>query len=116
MKIIITRKIVEDPHQHWDGDNEQDRLEFERGDWHLVGVYGRGRNPFPIRQGLDFIIGNLKSPGLWGVQSHSDEDYFNEIFEEEVKILKGMIEAFRSGPLEYEICKENEGYASELGV
>ena len=39
-----------------------------------------------------------------------------QIFEEEVKTLKGMIEAFRSGPLEYEICKENEGYASELGV
>ena len=114
MKIIITRKIVDDPDQHWDGDNEQDRLEFERGDWHLVGVYAEAEIHFPY--GEDFIIGKLKSPGLWGVQSHSGEDYFNKIFEEEVKTLKGMIEAFRSGPLEYEICKENEGYASELGV
>jgi Bifunctional DNA primase/polymerase, N-terminal len=47
----------------------------------------------------------LKSPGLWGVQSHSGEDYFNEIFEEEAKTLKDMIEAFRTGQIEFEIRK-----------
>ena len=105
MKIIITRKI-EDDNQHWDGDNEQARLEFKRGDWSLVGVYAEAEIHFPY--GKDFIIGELKSPGLWGVQSHSGEAYFNEVFEEEVKTLKGMIEAFRSGPLEFEIRKEDE--------
>ena len=101
MKIIITRKIVADPRQEWDGDNPQDQAEFDRGDWHLVGVFADAEIHFPY--GKDSIVAHLQSPGLWGVQSHSGEDYFNEIFEEEAKTLKGMIEAFRSGPLEFEI-------------
>jgi len=59
---------------------------YVRGVWHMVGVIARAVVSVPIGGG-SFATYTLESPGLWGVESDSGEEYLNEIFEEEKRAL-----------------------------
>lgn len=92
MKIVISRKVVAD----------EDAPGF-------LGCFASAELAFPYGQGT--ICCSLSSPGLWGIEPGSPEDssldaYLQSVFLEEVETLKGMIEALRLGPIEYEIAAD----------
>jgi len=74
---------------------EQDYLRNEalhRGDWHCVGIHVSVDLVIPL--GNSTVIQTIESPGLWGIESDSGEDCFNEVLENEcaqlTEILQGM--------------------------
>jgi hypothetical protein len=67
-----------------------DRLEqYRQGAFDYVGV--RAAVELPIPYGKDRILIKIESPGLWGIESDSGEDYFNSVFQEESNILADML-------------------------
>ena len=70
----------------------EDRLaEYRQGRFDFVGV--RAAVELPIPYGTDHILVTIESPGLWGVESDSDEDYLESIFQEECDTLADMLAA-----------------------
>jgi len=69
-----------------------DRLAaYERGDFNFVGVQAQARC-MVVRDQVGTLF-NIESPGLWGIESDSGEDYFNEIYAEQLAELKDMLAA-----------------------
>lgn len=90
-KSVFDRQIVPDdcPDASY---LEQDatRLEqFRQGEFDYIGV--RAAVELPIPYGKDRIITRIESPGLWGIESDSGEDYFDSVFQEESTILADML-------------------------
>ncbi len=68
----------------------EDRQEqYRQGAFEFVGV--RAAVELPIPFGKDRILVKVESPGLWGIESDSGEDYFHSVFREECDILAGML-------------------------
>ena len=68
----------------------EDRLQqYRKSDFDYVGV--RAAVELPIPFGKDRILTRIESPGLWGIESDSGEDYFNSVFQEETDILADML-------------------------
>ena len=68
----------------------EDRLEqYRHGEFDYVGV--RAAVELPIPYGADRIVVRIESPGLWGIESDSDEDYLKSVFQEEREILADML-------------------------
>ncbi|MBN1588075.1 MAG: hypothetical protein JW888_01010 [Pirellulales bacterium] len=68
----------------------EDRLQqYRRGDFDYVGV--RAAVQLPIPYGADRILVKIESPGLWGVESDSDENYLDSVFREECDTLADML-------------------------
>lgn len=73
---------------------DRERLEaYRRGDWHFLGI--RARAHIAITRDRYTTHYTLESPGLWGIESDSGEDYLKSVFAEECDILKGDIEALK---------------------
>jgi hypothetical protein len=67
-----------------------DRLEqFRQGAFDYIGI--RAAVELPIPYGKDRIITRIESPGLWGIESDSGEDYLDSVFQEESAILADML-------------------------
>jgi hypothetical protein len=65
---------------------------WRKGDWHFVGV--RAKAILQIPHGIDcWITSSLLSPGLWGIESDSGDDYFRQVYREEREILAGMLDS-----------------------
>jgi len=68
----------------------EDRLEqYRQGAFDLIGVRAIVQLPIPF--GKDRILARIESPGLWGIESDSGEDYFDSVFQEESNILADML-------------------------
>ena len=68
----------------------EDRLEeLRQGAFDFIGV--RAAVELPIPYGKDRILSRIESPGLWGIESDSGEDYLETVFQEESNILAGML-------------------------
>lgn len=67
---------------------------WECGEWRYVGV--RAKAEIKIPHGHDWIVSHISSPGLWGIESDSDESYLNEVYEEEKATLLGMLESLKA--------------------
>lgn len=68
----------------------EDRLkQYRQGDFDFVGV--RATVELPIPYGHDRIMVTIESPGLWGVESDSNEEYFDSVFREESATLADML-------------------------
>jgi hypothetical protein len=68
----------------------EDRLsQYRRGEFDFVGV--RAAVEVPIPYGKDRILTRIESPGLWGIESDSGEDYLESVFQEESTILADML-------------------------
>lgn len=95
-KIEIEREVIDDPYfdpldylfqDEAYREQDQARLDaFQSGEWHGVGVRAMATVYIPVGQG-SFAIYTLTSPGLWGIESDSGEDYFDEVFAEEKSAL-----------------------------
>lgn len=64
---------------------------YNAGQWAMIGI--RAKVTLEIPHGDSRIMQTIESPGLWGIESDSGEDYFQEVFKEESNILAGMLEA-----------------------
>ncbi len=60
-----------------------------RNEWSVVGI--RAAVELPIPYGKDRILTRIESPGLWGIESDSGEDYLDSVFQEESAILADML-------------------------
>lgn len=79
------------------GDGETDGpariAAFKRGDWHMIGI--RAKATIIIRRENYATHYELESPGLWGVESDSGEEYLKSVFDDECDILRADIEALK---------------------
>jgi hypothetical protein len=68
----------------------EDRLEaFNRGDFGFVGVYAR----YELHNWQTGVTTTIRSAGLWGIESDSDANYFQQVFDEERQSLIDDLEA-----------------------
>lgn len=68
----------------------EDRLAaYRRGEFGLVGV--QAVCDLHIPHGKGYIVNELRSPGLWSIESDSDESYFAEVGNEELSTLRDML-------------------------
>lgn len=61
------------------------------GDWHMIGIRAVA-TIWVQREGYRTNY-TLESPGLWGIESDSGEEYLNEVYAEECATLRADIEA-----------------------
>jgi hypothetical protein len=88
----VTR-IDEYPDLSWlDDDAGRERLDaFRDGSWHMVGIQAAATVLIPL--GDHFVAQTVISPGLFGIESDSDEDHFDAVFAEECASLAAMLAA-----------------------
>jgi hypothetical protein len=69
----------------------EDRLAaYRNGDFSFVGVQVEAEIYIP--HGSDWIIQTIKTPGLWGIEDDSGEDYFREVAADESVTLSDMLQ------------------------
>ena len=65
---------------------DKKRLEaYYNNEWHFVGIQAVAE----IR--IDGLLQTINSGGLWGIESDSSDEYFDEVFEEEKEQLKDVL-------------------------
>jgi hypothetical protein len=80
--------IDEFPDTSWLDD--EPRLEaFQDGTWHMIGIQAAATFLIPL--GGHFVVQTVESPGLWGIESDSDEAYLDEVYAEECGNLAEML-------------------------
>lgn len=70
---------------------EARKAEYENGDFHFVGIRAEAQVEVSLNGGKDWICDTIKSPGLWGIESDSDEKYLQDIGKEELNTLREML-------------------------
>jgi hypothetical protein len=92
-KTAFRREIVPDPHPNTsflEQEGFENRLEeFQRGGFNFVAV--RAAVDLRIPHGMGYIRHRIESPGLWGIESDSGEDYLDSVFQEESATLADML-------------------------
>ena len=77
---------------------DQARLDaWRNGEWHFVGV--RARATMKIPHGTNpqcWITSELLSPGLWGIESDSGDEYFLQVYKEERETLIAMLASLKT--------------------
>lgn len=69
----------------------EDRLkEYQRGDFGYIGIRAVVDLEIPTKQG-GYITQRIESPGLWSIESDSDESYLAEVYAEECAQLAEML-------------------------
>lgn len=88
--------VVEDPcpdpsYLGQEGFEERLRL-FQRDGFGFVGVRAGCTIHLPQGDGVEILV-RLESPGLWGIESDSGQEYLDEVGRDELKTLEGMLVA-----------------------
>ena len=74
------------PDERQNAKQDKKRLEaYYNDEWYFVGVQAIAE----IR--IDGLLQTISSGGLWGIESDSSDEYFDEIFEEEKEQLKDVL-------------------------
>lgn len=74
------------PDERQNAKQDKKRLEaYYNNEWHFVGIQAVAE----IR--IDGLLQTISSGGLWGIESDSSDEYFDEIFEEEKEQLKDVL-------------------------
>lgn len=74
------------PDERQNAKQDKKRLEaYYNNEWHFVGVQAVAE----IR--IDGLLQIISSAGLWGIESDSSDEYFDEVFEEEKEQLKDVL-------------------------
>lgn len=74
-----------------DHDGRADRKAlYENGVFEFICV--RAVVTIKIPYGSDYIDSKVVSPGLWGIESDSGDDYIRRIYDEEVQVLTDMLD------------------------
>jgi hypothetical protein len=74
-------------------EQDQARLKAWRNDeWHFVGIRAKATIKIPHGSNPEcWITSDLSSPGLWGVESDSGDEYFQQVYQEERDELLQML-------------------------
>ena len=70
---------------------------WRKDEWHFLGI--RARATIKIPHGTNpecWITAELLSPGLWGIESDSGDDYFRQVYQEERDILTAMLASLKT--------------------
>jgi hypothetical protein len=86
-------RIDEYPDVSWLRDAaDRERLDaFHEGIWHLIGIQASANVLIPL--GGHLVTQTVTSPGLFGIESDSDEEYLEEVYAEECASLIAMLGA-----------------------
>ena len=99
---------LEDPevqgHKYF-AENQQ-RLKAYGEEWFMVGIIASADILIPTKQG-GFLRQKLKSGGLWGIESDSDREYFQEVAKEEMADLKDVLSQFNIDLDDFDKYAEN---------
>ena len=87
----IKREILPDPDLSGQDNFADRKAQYCNGEFNHIGVSAVVNLEIPIGNGS--ILQTIHSPGLWGIDSDNDEDYFNQVFEEETVTLCAMLAA-----------------------
>lgn len=68
--------------------------EYNRGDWHMIGI--RAVATIQVERGNFTTCYELSSPGLWGIESDSEQSYLESVFKDECSVLQADIEAMKT--------------------
>jgi hypothetical protein len=79
---------------------------YNRGDWTCIGVRAVIDLEIPCKAG-GTIRQTITSPGIWGIESDSGDDYMATVFQDECEQLAEMLEAMG-------ITVEGEDHATNL--
>jgi hypothetical protein len=87
--------LFQDPEYH---EQDQARLKAWRDDeWHFVGIRAKATIKIPHSSNPEcWITSELLSPGLWGVESDSDDQYFQQVYQDERDILLAMLATLKT--------------------
>jgi hypothetical protein len=72
-------------------DDESRHDAFHEGMWHMIGIQASATFLIPL--GGHYVTQTVTSPGLWGIESDSDEEYFDQVFADECANLTDMLQA-----------------------
>jgi hypothetical protein len=77
---------------------DEARLKAWLGDeWHFVAIRARATIKIPCGSNPDcWITSELLSPGLWGIESDSSAEYFEEVYREERALLIDMLASLKT--------------------
>jgi hypothetical protein len=67
---------------------------LNNGDWNYIGIIAKAKVV-----GMGGVVQTLRSGGLWGIESDSDEDYIRQVEDEELKSLAEILKGFGFGAL-----------------
>jgi len=88
--IVIAKVPENNPDLSYLEQKDMERLAaYERGDFGYVGVYAR----FESHNYKTGVTVTFRSAGLWDIESDSETDYFQEVFNEERNSLIANLEA-----------------------
>lgn len=73
--------------------DDHEREQYANGEFGFVGVFAHITLMLPHGSDGDSIVHAIQSPGVWGIDSRSDEDYLNEVFADECDTLASMLRA-----------------------
>ena len=71
---------------------------FRRGEWSFIGI--RARAHITITRDRHSTTYTLDSPGLWGIESDSCEEYLASVFAEECAVLRADIKALKNAQVQ----------------
>lgn len=91
----VYRWIKEDEH----------RMDCYGRDWYMMGIRAIATLHFPERDTESKIIQRISSPGLFGIESDSDDTYFEQVEEDQIVILLDMLEAMHVNVPNDFMCK-----------
>ena len=77
---------------------DEARLAAWRNDeWHFLGIQAKATIKIPHGTNPEcWITAELLSPGLWGIESDSGDDYFRQVYQEERDILTAMLTSLKT--------------------
>jgi hypothetical protein len=77
---------------------DEARLKAWRNDeWHFVGIRAKATIKIPYGTNPEcWITSELLSPGLWGIESDSGDEYFEQVYQEELEILISMLASLKT--------------------
>ena len=92
-KFRRVERIDESPDTSWldDASGRERLVAFREGTWHLIGIQASATVLIPL--GGHFVTQTVTSPGLFGIESDSDEDYLDQVFADECASLAAMLSA-----------------------
>lgn len=60
---------------------------YNKSQWWMIGVWCSAKVV------LTDVVQTIRSGGLWGIESDSEDDYFEEVIKEELAALRGQLKA-----------------------
>lgn len=135
MKLTITEVVrAEIPDQEaydYDGDieptpwepseGEEVRLRMEErrcayfaGEWSMVGICAVAKTLYVGDDGYGVVGPEIRTPGVWMVESDAGEEYFDQIYHDELSTLREMLKAmgFSDDDINQHLDKEHKEQAS----